>query len=204
MTVKIFGVPKSRAFRCILAAEEAGVPYAMVTTDFTTGVKAPSFAAVNPNAKIPALQDGDLVMWESLAINLHLVRKGKPDLIPAGHGLSQVEMWTLWVAAEVEPHQMQWVYNTIMRPPEQRDPKQAEAGAAALQARLAVLERVLDGRDYLLGAAYTAADLNVACVLYTAWFNKFDLSGTPRVKAWLDRCLTRPAAMRARALREAA
>jgi glutathione S-transferase len=99
---------------------------------------------------------------------------------------------------------MAWAYNTVIRPPEQRDPKQAEAGAAALRSRLDVLERVLDGRDYLLGSAFTAADLNVACVLYTAWFNKFDLSATPRVKAWLDRCLTRSAAMKARALREAA
>jgi glutathione S-transferase len=204
MTVKIFGIPKSRAFRCLWAAEESGVPYELVATDFTTGVKAPAFAAVNPNAKIPALQDGDLSMWESLAINLHLVRKGRPDLIPPGNGLSLVEMWTLWTATEVEPHQLQWFYNTIMRPPEQRDAAAAAAGAEALKQRLAVLERVLDGRDHLLGASFTAADLNVACVLYTAWFNKFDLAAFPRVKAWLDRCVTRPAALRARALREAA
>ena len=204
MTVKIYGIPKSRAFRCLWAAEESGLSYELVATDFTTGTKAPGFAAVNPNAKIPAMQDGGLTMWESLAINLHLLRKGAPALVPAGDGLSQVEMWTLWVATEVEPNQMAWAYNTIMRPPEQRDAKAAESGAAALRARLAVLETVLDGRDYLLGQAFTAADLNVACVLYTAWFNKFDLSSFPRVKAWLDRCLARPAAMRARALREAA
>jgi glutathione S-transferase len=204
MTVTIYGIPKSRAFRCLWAAEEAGVPYTLAATDFTTGVKSPAFAAVNPNAKIPAMTDGRLTMWESLAINLHLVRKGRPDLIPAGDGLSQVEMWTLWVATEVEPHQMNWAYNTFLRPPEQRDAKLAEAGATALRARLDVLERVLDGRDHLLGPTFTAADLNAACVLYTAWFNKFDLSATPRVAAWLERCVTRPAALRARALREAA
>jgi glutathione S-transferase len=204
MTVTIYGIPKSRAFRCLWAAEEAGVPYTLAATDFTTGVKAPAFGAINPNAKIPAMTDGALAMWESLAINLHLVRKGNPGLIPAGDGLSQVEMWTLWCATEIEPNQMQWAYNTFMRPPEQRDPKLADAGAAALRTRLEVLERVLEGRDFLLGDAFTAADLNVACVLYSAWFNKFDLSATPRVKAWLERCLTRPAALRARAMREAA
>ena len=204
MTVKIYGIPKSRAFRCLFAAEEAGIAYEMVATDFTTGAKAPGFIAVNPNAKIPALQDGSLAMWESLAINLHLLRKGAPGLFPAGDGLSLAEMWTLWVATEVEPHQMNWAYNTVIRPPEQRDAAQAQAGAAALRTRLEVLERVLEGRDYLLGSSFTAADLNVSCVLYTAWFNKFDLSAFPRVKAWLDRCLTRPSALRARALREAA
>jgi glutathione S-transferase len=120
MTVKLFGVPKSRAFRCLWAAEEAGVPYELVTTDFTTGVKSPAFAALNPNSKIPAMQDGELVMWESLAINLHLIRKGMPGLIPGGDGISQVEMWTLWVATEVEPNQMQWAYNTFLRPADQR------------------------------------------------------------------------------------
>lgn len=204
MTVKIYGIPRSRAFRCIWAAEEAGVPYEIVATDFTAGVKAPSFAAVNPNAKIPAMQDGALTMWESLAINLHIARKAGAALVPPGDGLSQIEMWTLWVATEVEPHQMAWFYNTIMRPPEQRDAAAAQAGAAALRTRLEVLERVLDGREHLLGAAYSAADLNVSCVLYTAWFNKFDLSGFPRVAAWLERCVNRPAAKRARALREAA
>lgn len=204
MTIKIYGIAKSRAFRCLWAAEEAGVAYELVSTDFTTGVKAPSFASVNPNAKIPAMQDGDLRMWESLAINLHLVRKGAPALIPAGDGLSLVEMWTLWVATEVEPAQSAWGYNTYLYPPEKRDAKAAAAGAAALRDRLLVLERVLDGRDYLLGSSFSAADLNVASVLYSAWANKFDLASYPRVKAWLDRCLARPAAMRARAMREAA
>jgi glutathione S-transferase len=204
MTVKLYGIPKSRAFRCLWAAEEAGVPYDLVATDFTSGVKSPAFAALNPNAKIPAMQDGGLAMWESLAINLHLIRKGQPSLIPPGDGLSQVEMWTLWTATEIEPNQMQWAYNTFMRAPDQRDPKAAEAGAAALRARLEVLERVLADRDFLLGSSFTAADLNVACVLYGAWFNKFDLAAFPKVKAWLERCLTRPAAMKARAMREAA
>lgn len=203
MTVKIYGIPKSRAFRCIWAAEEAGVPYEIVPTDFTTGVKSPAFVALNPNAKVPAMQDGDLVMWESMAINLHIIRKSKESLIPPGNGLSLVEMWTLWAATEIEPSQGQWAYNTVIRPPEQRDPKIAEAGAAGLKARLAVLERVLGDRQWLLGANYTAADLNVACVLYTAWSNKFDFSAYPKVAAWMQRCAERPGAKRARALRDA-
>lgn len=204
MTVKIYGIPKSRAIRCIWAAEEAGVPYELVPTTYTAEAKTPEYAVINPNAKVPAMQDGALNMWESLAINLHLVRKGKPDLIPPGDGRSLVDMWTLWTATEIEPSLMQWSYNTVIYPPEKRDPKAAAAGVAGLRARLAVLEKVLEGRDYLLGATYTAADLNVACVLYSAWANKFDLSGLPRVTAWLERCVNRPAAKRARALREAA
>ncbi len=202
--VQIYGIPRSRAFRCILAAEEAGVAYEIVPTDFTTGVKAPSFQAINPNAKIPALKDGELVLWESLAINLYLLRRHS-GLWPASlEDEGRVFQWTLWTATEVEPAQMAWAYNTFFRPPEQRVPAEAEAGAAKLRTCLGVLEGVLATRDFLLGDNYSAADLQVTCVLYTSWFNSFDYSPFPRTKAWLDVCLNRPAALRARAMREAA
>jgi glutathione S-transferase len=99
---------------------------------------------------------------------------------------------------------MQWAYNSYLRPPAERDPGQAAAGKAGLDARLDVLEEHLKGRDFLLGPAFTIADCNLAGVLYGAWANKYDWGGHTRVKAWLDRCLNRPAALRARALREAA
>ena len=60
--IKIFGSPQSRAFRAIWAAREMGVDYELA--DYKT----PDFAKVNPNAKIPALQDGDLTLFESMAI----------------------------------------------------------------------------------------------------------------------------------------
>lgn len=202
--VKIYGIPRSRAFRCLMAAEEARVEYEIVPTDFTQGVKTDAFRAINPNAKVPAMQDGDTVLFESLAINLYLLRK-YGDLWPRTiEDEGRVFQWTLWVATEVEPHQGQWSYNTFIRPPDQRDPVLAAAGAEKLKVSLGVLETVLNGRDYLLGSAYSAADLQVSCVLYSAWANGFDLAPFPRTKAWLDRCLNRPAAQRARNMREAA
>jgi glutathione S-transferase len=201
--VKIYGIPRSRAFRCLMAAEEARVEYELVPTDFTEGAKSAAFRAINPNAKIPALVDGDTVLFESLAINLYLLRK-YGDLWPRTiEDEGRVFQWTLWTATEIEPPQMQWAYNTFVRPADQRDPALAAAGAEKLRAALGVLETCLAGRDYLLGAAYSVADLQLSCVLYTAWFNSFDLAPFPKVKAWLDRCLNRPAALRARNMREA-
>ena len=68
--------------------------------------------------------------------------------------------------------------------------------------RLAVLESELAKRPFLVGKDFTVADLNLACVLYAPWANKYDLAPFPKVKAWLDTCLTRPAALRARKQRE--
>jgi glutathione S-transferase len=200
--LRIHGVPRSRAFRCIWAAEEAGQPYEIVPVGFDGAMKTESYRAVNPNRTIPALQDGDLVLFESLAINLHIAGKAGPPLMPRGDDASRALQWTLWAATEVEPNIMQWAYNAFMRPPEQRDSALAAAGAEATRKRLAVLEQTLADRPFLLGKAFTIADCNIAGVLYGSWANGFDFGAFPRVKTWLESCLTRPAALKARKLRE--
>jgi glutathione S-transferase len=201
--IRLYGTPKSRAFRCIWAAEEAGLPYQLIPLGFGPGMKAPAHLKVNPNGKIPAMEDGALALFESLAINLHLAAKAGPPLMPAGDDASRVLQWTLWAATEVEPAAMQWAYNTYLRPPAERDPGAAAAGAAGLQARLDVLDGQLSAAPWLLGETFTIADCNLAGVLYGAWANRFDMGGHTRVKAWLERCFNRPAALTARALREA-
>lgn len=200
--LKIHGIPRSRAFRCIWAAEEAGLPYEVVPLGFAPGFKLERPLAINPNNKIPALEDGDLVLFESLAINLHIASKAGAPLMPAGNDASRVMQWTLWTATEIEAHVMRWGYNTYLKPPADRVASEAAAGKEALDLRLAVLERELADRPFLVGNAFTVADLNLACVLYAPWANNYDLAPFPKVKAWLDTCLTRPAALRARKQRE--
>ena len=199
--LRIHGIAKSRAFRCIWAAEEAGLAYEVIPVGFGPEMKA-TIAAVNPNGKIPALQDGDLTLFESLAINLHIAGKVGTKLMPAGDDASRVLQWTLWAGTEAEPGLMNWAYNTYIRPPEQRDPALAKAGIEATQQRLSVLEQHLATRSVLVGSGFTIADLNVASVFYGAWLNGFDFGPFPKVKAWLDACLTRPAALAARKQRE--
>ncbi|MEO3472962.1 glutathione S-transferase family protein [Roseomonas sp. CAU 1739] len=200
--LKIHGVPRSRAFRCIWAAEESGLPYEVVPLGFAPGFKLERPLAINPNNKIPALEDGDLVLFESLAINLHIASKAGAPLMPAGNDASRVMQWSLWTGTEVEAHVMRWGYNTYLKPEAERVASEAAAGKEALDLRLAVLESVLADRPFLLGKDFTVADLNLACVLYAPWANKYDLAPFPKVKAWLDTCLTRPAALRARKQRE--
>lgn len=200
--LRIHGIARSRAFRCIWAAEEAALPYEIVPVGFGPGMKLERALAINPNNKIPALEDGDLVLFESLAINLHIAGKAGAALMPTGDDASRVLQWTIWAVAEVEPHAMRWSYNTYIKPAAERDAGEAQAGAEALRQSLAVLEGELQRRAHLVGKGFTIADLNLASVLYGAWMNKFDFSDFPKTKAWLDACFERPAAKRARALRE--
>lgn len=200
--LRIHGIPRSRAFRCIWAAEEAGLPYEVVPIGFQPGFKLERSVDINPNNKIPALEDGALVLFESLAINLHIAKKAGAPLMPAGDDESRVLQWTLWTGTEAEPHVMRWAYNAYLKPEAERVAAEAAAGKEALDARLAVIEKELAQRPFLLGGTFTIADLNLASVLYGAWLNGYDLAPFPKVKAWLDACLTRPAALRARRQRE--
>ena len=201
--LKLHGTPKSRNFRCIWAAEEAGIPYEIVPVGLGAPVKSPAHLKVNPNGKIPAMEDGDLVLFESLAINLHIAGKAGAPLSPSGDDYSRVLQWTLWAATEVEPSAVQWAYNAYIRPREERDAGQAAAGAAGLAARLDVLEQQM-AAEHVLGPEFTIADLNLASVLFGAWSNSFDFGGHSKVKAWLSRCFERPSALAARKLRDAA
>jgi glutathione S-transferase len=97
---------------------------------------------------------------------------------------------------------MRWAYNAFLRPPADRIAAEAALGKEAADQRLAVLEGELAARDYLVGGGFTIADLNLASVLYGVFMNGYDFARFPKVKAWLTRCLERPAAKRARAQRE--
>ncbi|TCZ61296.1 glutathione S-transferase family protein [Roseicella aquatilis] len=200
--VTIYGVARSRAFRCLWAAKEAGIEVEHLPVAFGSESRAPDYLALNPNGTVPAMRDGNLVLFESLAINLHLAAKAGPPLLPAGEDHSRVLQWTLWAATEIEPSIMQWARNAFLLPEAQRDAALAAAGRAMTDRRLAVLEVHLANRPFLLGEAFTIADCNLAGVLYGSWFQGYDLSAAPRVKAWMERCMTRPAALAARRLRE--
>lgn len=76
MALKLYGVPRSRAARNLWCLGELGLPYELVrVAQGPQGSGSPDFVRLNPNARIPALDDDGLVIFESLAINLYLARK---------------------------------------------------------------------------------------------------------------------------------
>jgi glutathione S-transferase len=205
--LKIYGVPKSRTFRTLWAAEETGVPYEIVPVSFGAGergTRSEWFLAINPNGHIPVIDDEGFVLWESLAINLYLARRYGRGLYPGGSTEeADVLRWTLWIAAEVEGTMSTLLYNRAWLPPEKRDPAAADAAEQKLRAPLGVLDAHVSARPFLLGETYTVADLNVACVLYSLVAVKHDFTPWPHLQRWLATCLSRPAAVKAQKMREA-
>src|SRR5437867_2576366 len=100
--VKIYGSSRSRAYRCLWTALELGIELEQVPVHFDS-TKSKEYLAVNPNGRIPAMIDGDVVLWESMAINLYLTKKKGGDLAPRSLAEeAEVLKWTFWVVTECE------------------------------------------------------------------------------------------------------
>lgn len=186
--------------RCLWALEECGVEYEQIPTHFIEESKAPEYLEVNPNGRIPALVDGELTLFESMAINLYLARKYGSDINPgSAEDQARTLQWSFWGMTELEPHLITMIANKLFLPEPERDAAAVAAADTALQRPLAVLDAQLAERAYLLGDAFTIADLNVASVLSMANFVEFTFSTHANVQRWFDACLSRPAFERARA-----
>ena len=201
----IYGVYRSRASRNIWLANELGVPFKHVpvmqlyrltpeAAKTTLHTRSPEFLKVNSNGHIPAVDDDGLVLNESLAINLYLVKKHGGPLAPANLAEDgQIGMWALWAAIEVEPHAIQVLYHRVGNKPEDRDPKIAAASIEALRAPFAVLDKHLSASGYIVGGRFTVADINTAEIVRYASPAPELFEAAPRVKAWLAACQSRPA-----------
>jgi glutathione S-transferase len=197
--MKLYGTPLSRAMRSIWAAEEVGVDYEFIPTSFTEESKTPEYLAINPNGRIPALVDGDLVLFESMAINLYLAKTYGGKLYPSDpHDEARALQWTIWGMTELEPHLIPMVVHKMFLPEDERDPKVISDAEAAVERPLAVLDAHVSDREYLLGGDFTVADLNVAGALSAADFARFDISKWENAARWMSRCTGRPSFARAR------
>ena len=152
------------------------------------------FLRINPNGKIPAVVDGELVLHQSLAINLYLAKKYGGPLAATNLGEeARILMWTHWAATDVEPQAVDILHHRQTYPAEKQQREVADAAVVALRAPFAVLEKELADKSWLIGNRFTVADLNVAAVINCAAAATELFDTAPRVRDWLSRCLARPA-----------
>lgn len=188
--LKIYGITQSRAARNLWMARELGIPFEQVQTGFDA-TNTPEFLAVNPMGQLPAIDDGGFKLSESMAINLYLSRKhGK--LWPATlEDEARTYQWSFWVMTAVEPY----VLKLLLQRFKFREYPAAELEEATktLQRPLGVIDKYLAGKTWMVGGAFSVADVNVASVM--AWVRgaKMDIAAYPNFAAWLERCLARPA-----------
>ena len=201
--LKIYGLPRSRAFRTLWLAKELGLDYDNVAVDFGAGeTRQPAYLAINPNGHVPTIDDNGFVLWESMAINLYLAKKhGLGMLYPTGlEDEARAWQWSFWAITELERPVLTAMFNRAILPEDKRDPAAADAAEKELQHPLGVLDGALTKTPYLVGDDFTVADLNVAAVLSWARPARIDFNPFPKAADWLSRCALRPAAKEARDL----
>jgi glutathione S-transferase len=193
--IKIYGSPRSSAGRCFLVLEELGLPYETPPFNIMERKdhKSAEFLKLNPNGKVPCLVDGDFVIWESMAINHYLVDKYRPAFLgttPEERGLSQ--QWSLWTLSELQPPMVDIIVQMMFVPEDRRDLKVVEKAREKVPPLLDILERQLEGREWLVGHSFLLVDLNVASVVNIAQTLKIDLEKYKHLTAWFSRIKARP------------
>jgi glutathione S-transferase len=198
--LQLYGNPRSRATRCLWMLEEVGQPYQLL--DKSTRVDdlhSAEYLRLNPNARIPTLVDGDLVLWESMAINLYLAQKYEGPMHCASPDvLGLAAQWSFWAMLEIEHLLLHLLEHRAVLPEFARDVSVVERNELLLKKPLTVLNDCLAGRGYLAGDGFSVADLNVASILAWGKIARLDLSAYPDLARWLDGCLARPAYARVR------
>lgn len=203
----IYGVYRSRATRTLWLAGELNIEFKHVPViqarrlpdplgaDAPLNTLTPSYLAVNPMGTIPCIQDGDMVLYESMAINLYLVRKYGGALAPADLAEdAQMMQWSFFCATEIETNALK-ISSTFAEGLAESETGKAviEVAARMLRRPLRVLEQHLADKDYLVGDRFTVADINAAEVVRYAQAHTPLFEAHPAVKTWLERCQSRPA-----------
>ena len=166
-TLKIYGTTRSRAHRVIWMAEELGLSYESISVDLAAP-RDPAFLKVNPNGRLPAIDDDGFHLFESMAINLYLAKKHGGALAP--RDLSEdakMIQWSFWAVTELEKSGLDYLMHTMFLPPEKRDASVAAKALEALNRPISILDKALGTTGHLVGERFTAADLNVGC--FTAY-----------------------------------
>lgn len=190
--IKLYGSKMSSAGRCYWALEEAGVPYEEVPLDFKANEhKSAEYLKLNPNGKVPTMTDGDLVLWESLAINRYIATKYKPELLGADEKLrALVDQWSLWALIHAQ-RGCEAVY--IEEYHGNKDQAVIAKGREDVKKHYAVLEQYLVGKDYMVGSSFTLADIAIASVVAFGVWVGCPTTDFPNLDRFMQSIMARPA-----------
>jgi glutathione S-transferase len=203
--LKIYGQARSRTFRVLWLCKESGIPYEHIPVTIHTEnaqAKEAWFVKLNPNARIPVIEDDGFVMWESSAINLWLAEKYSSPLYPASvDEKGALLQWVLFIANDLEGPMITVFQNRFAFPAEKRQSALADEAEKKLRPALAIVEGELAQRGHLGLKRWDLTDLVAASVLFSLHAMKYDLGAYPNLAKWLTQSLSRPAAQEAIKLR---
>jgi glutathione S-transferase len=159
------------------------------------GLDTPGFLAMNLHGRVPVIDDGGVVVWESHAILRYLAARHAPGTFwaedPAERSLA--DRWMDWTLATLQRDFMDLFWAFYRTPEPERDHRLVGARAESCAAHFRLLDRELAGRPYLAGDRLTLADLPAGATLFRYFALGIDRPDVPNVRAWYARLAERPA-----------
>lgn len=194
--MKLYGTPPTRVLRVIWLLNELGLEYEMLPVDLLQGEnQKEDFLALNAAAKVPVLVDGSLVVTESAAIQLYLADKNsQAGFIPKTvEDRAQMYRWIFFLVTEIEQPLWRIARHTFIYPEEKRLPQDVDLARQECVEMVAVLERHMEEREFMVADRLSVADFNAAYTLDWANEEKM-LDGTPRLREYLKSMYARSTA----------
>jgi glutathione S-transferase len=173
---------------------ELGLPYERVDAGGQFGVvNTPEYRRLNPNSRVPTLEEDGFVLWESHSIVRYLCAKhSMGKLCPADLRVrADAERWMDW-AFTFQSAMRDVFWGLIRTPPEKRNLKAIEDGAKASHELAAMLDQALADRPYVAGAAFTMGDIPIGCEVQRYLRVPIERPSRPHLEAWFERLRQRP------------
>ena len=194
--MKLYGFAGTRTQRALWGLKELDADFEFVSVNLLEGEhKRPEFLRLNPAGKVPVLVDGDLVIPESAAIVLYLADKyPEKALLPVDLALrAQAYRWVMFAVTELEQPLWRITRHSFLYPPEKRSPADIELAREDFRAMAAILDKHLEGREFIVGDTLTVADCVTAYLI--DWAGECNLiESFPQLRAYLERLYARPKA----------
>jgi glutathione S-transferase len=189
--VKIYADPITVNCRKVLAGLQLmGINYELKHVDyFKAEQKSPEYLAVNPNSSLPAMVDGDFVLWESNAILQYAADKyGKSQFYPTDlKTRADINRWLLWESSSWFPSTYVYLVEHCVKPllSQTADAKTIEAQDANFHKLAAILDARLAKHAFIVGNSVSIADIALAAPMHLHQFQKLPLSAHPNLKRWM-------------------
>jgi len=194
--LKLYHAPRTRSIRIIWLLEELGLPYALETVEFKP-VPGKLFAQATPSGKVPVLVDGDITMAESGAMVEYIIERygnGRLAPLPGTPERAAYLQWLHFSEATIFAPVAGVVWLTRYRNDADQHPDLVADAKARAAFAFEVVERGLQGRDYLLASGFSAADIMMGfSLLVGRLFGITDDARLPRLAAYRARLEARPA-----------
>ncbi|KUZ12321.1 glutathione S-transferase [Burkholderia diffusa] len=194
--MKLYGFAGTRSQRALWGLKELDADFEFVSVNLLEGEhKRPEFLRLNPAGKVPVLVDGDLVIPESAAIVLYLADKyPEKALLPVDPALrAQAYRWVMFAVTELEQPLWRITRHSFIYPPEKRSPADIELAREDFATMAAILDKHLEGREFIVGDSLTVADC--VTVYLIDWASECHLiEPFPQLRAYLERLYARPKA----------